>query len=133
MSDPVAAAQTLCRLHAEGVRVSIDDFGVGQTSLSYLVTLPVHEVKIDKIFVMPMLADPRKEAIVRSVIELGHSLGCSVTAEGVEQHAVVTRLRDLGCDTAQGYHLSRPVPVAQVHAAVTASMAALTAPARLSA
>ena len=94
----------------------------------------MHEVKIDKIFVMPMLADPRKEAIVRSVIELGHSLGCSVTAEGVEQQC---RRRPgcatSACDTAQGYHLSRPVPVAQVHAAVTASMAALTAPARLSA
>ncbi len=133
MSDPVAAAHTLSRLHSAGVGVSIDDFGAGQTSLSYLVTLPVSEVKIDKIFVMSMLAEPRKEAIVRSVIELGHSLGFVVTAEGVENRAVVDRLRQLACDTAQGYHLSRPVPIAQVAAAVQRSTAALAVPARLSA
>ncbi len=133
MSDPVAAAETLHRLHDAGVRISIDDFGAGQTSLSYLVTLPVSELKIDKTFVLPMLADARNEAIVRSVIELGHSLGCAVTAEGVEDQATLEALRALSCDTAQGYHLARPVPISQLAVAIDCSAVALAAPARLSA
>jgi diguanylate cyclase (GGDEF)-like protein len=133
MSDPVAAAETLQRLHAAGVRISIDDFGAGQTSLSYLVTLPVSELKIDKTFVLPMLVDARNEAIVRSVIELGHSLGCAVTAEGVEDQATLEALRVLSCDTAQGFHLARPVPISQVAAAIDCSAVTLTASARLSA
>ena len=66
------------------MRISIDDFGAGHTSLGYLATLPICELKIDKAFVLPMLTDERNTAIVRSVIELGHSLGFTVTAEGVE-------------------------------------------------
>ncbi len=108
MSDPVAAAETLRRLHAAGVRISIDDFGAGQTSLSYLVTLPVSELKIDKTFVLPMLADGRNEAIVRSVIELGHSLGCAVTAEGVEDQATLEALR--GCPATRHRAITSHVP-----------------------
>jgi EAL domain-containing protein (putative c-di-GMP-specific phosphodiesterase class I) len=125
MSDPVAAAHTLARLHAAGTRVSIDDFGAGQTSLGYLATLPVSELKIDKTFVMSMLDDARKDAIVRSVIELGHSLGCTVTAEGVEDAATLARLRALNCDTAQGYHLARPAPLPDVGAATARAISAL--------
>jgi diguanylate cyclase (GGDEF)-like protein len=106
--DPERAALSLGRLAAAGVRVSIDDFGAGQTSLGYLAALPVHELKIDRAFVMAMDSDPRNAAIVRSVIELGHNLGFSVTAEGVETAAVLADLQAADCDSVQGYFLARP-------------------------
>ena len=106
--DPERAAQSLGRLAAAGVRVSIDDFGAGQTSLGYLAALPVHELKIDRAFVMAMDSDPRNAAIVRSVIELGHNLGFAVTAEGVETAEVLADLHAAECDSVQGYYLARP-------------------------
>ncbi|MEO8518801.1 MAG: bifunctional diguanylate cyclase/phosphodiesterase [Dermatophilaceae bacterium] len=112
--DPPRAARTLIRLHEAGIRTSIDDFGAGQTSLGYLAMLPVSELKIDKFFVISMLADRRNAAIVRSVIDLGHSLGFSVTAEGVETVGALEHLTDLHCDTAQGFLMARPVPVAEL-------------------
>jgi diguanylate cyclase len=127
MVDPAAAARTLARLHASGVRISIDDFGAGQTSLGYLATLPISELKIDKTFVMPMLAEPRKAAIVRSVIELGHSLGFTVTAEGVETRAILRRLRREGCDIVQGYLLARPVPKERLAEAMAGALQVLDA------
>lgn len=114
MADPPRAARTLTRLHETGVRISIDDFGAGQTSLGYLATLPINELKIDKAFVLSMLVDERNAAIVRSVIELGHSLGLHVTAEGVETDAIMERLREFRCDTAQGYLFSQPIPQQEV-------------------
>jgi diguanylate cyclase (GGDEF)-like protein len=114
MVDPPRAARTLIRLHEAGIRISIDDFGAGQTSLSYLATLPISELKIDKSFVMSMLTDERNAAIVRSVVDLGHSLGFSVTAEGVETTTALEHLRDIRCDTAQGYVLSGPGSLADV-------------------
>jgi diguanylate cyclase (GGDEF)-like protein len=106
--DPERAAATLTRLAAAGVRVSVDDFGAGQTSLGYLATLPVHELKIDRAFVMAMDREPRNAAIVRSVIDLGHNLGFSVTAEGVETAEVLADLHAADCDSVQGYFLARP-------------------------
>ena len=109
LADPERAARTLCTLSERGVRISIDDFGAGQTSLGYLARLPVSELKIDKAFVLAMSDDPRNAAIVRSVIELGHSLGFTVTAEGVETAASLQDLVDAECDLVQGYLLARPM------------------------
>lgn len=114
IADPRRAAATLSRLHEAGITLSIDDFGAGQTSLGYLATLPVSELKIDKDFVIAFDADVRNAAIVQSVIELGHSLGFTVTAEGVETEIVLDRLRAAHCDLVQGYLLARPMPADQV-------------------
>jgi diguanylate cyclase len=125
MSDPAAAARSLERLHAAGARIAIDDFGAGQTSLGYLAGLPVSELKVDKSFVLPMLEEPRKLAIVRSVVELGHSLGCTVTAEGVETEEILDRLDSMRCDLAQGYLLARPVPLDRLADALAGAAAVL--------
>src|SRR6266542_657537 len=127
LADPPRAVSTLNRLHAAGVRISIDDFGAGQTSLGHLALLPISELKIDKAFVMSMLADERIAAIVRSVIELGHSLGFTVTAEGVETTQALERLTALNCDTVQGYLLARPVAAADVPRCSSDALAVLEA------
>lgn len=121
LADPERAARTLVRLHEAGMRISIDDFGAGQTSLSYLVRLPISELKIDKAFVLAMLSDQRNAAIVRSVIDLGHSLNFSVTAEGVETIEALETLTRYGCDTVQGYLLARPVPASSLAESVRAA------------
>jgi diguanylate cyclase (GGDEF)-like protein len=110
MDDPARAEQTLNRLAERGYKLSIDDFGTGYSSLAYLQRLPVNELKIDKSFVMAMERAEGDQKIVRSTIDLAHNLGLSVVAEGVENEATLTRLAELGCDEAQGYHLSRPLP-----------------------
>ena len=112
MTDPLRAAAALRELAVAGVRLSIDDFGVGQTSLGYLSTLPVYERKIDRSFVTDMLDDAGHAAIVRAVIELGHNLGLRVVAEGVETTDVLDDLARSGCDVAQGYLFAHPMPVA---------------------
>jgi diguanylate cyclase len=109
-SDVVTAVRTVEELAAHGIDVAVDDFGIGYTSLSQLRTLPVAEVKIDRTFVTDLDRDPQSQAVVRSVIELAHGLGCSVTAEGVETPDVRAWLSAEGCDCAQGYLFSRPVP-----------------------
>ena len=114
ISDPERAGAALAELDAAGVRVSIDDFGQGQTSLGYLSNLPVHELKIDKSFVFDMLTNPAHAAIVRSIVDLGHNLQLRVVAEGVETDAVLGGLRKAGCDVAQGYLLARPMPLAKL-------------------
>ena len=98
LTDPPRAAATLRRLHDAGFDISIDDFGAGQTSLGYLAMLPISELKIDKSFVLSMMGNQRDAAIVHSVIELGHSLGLSVTAEGVETTSILDRLRAYTCE-----------------------------------
>jgi diguanylate cyclase len=113
MGDVTRTRTALDQLHRLGVKLSIDDFGTGYSSLSYLKQLPVDEVKIDKSFVLTLVEDPKDEAIVRSVIELGHNLGMRVVAEGVETQAAWSLLQRLGCDTAQGYLVSRPVADAE--------------------
>jgi EAL domain-containing protein (putative c-di-GMP-specific phosphodiesterase class I) len=112
MIDPVRARQMLEQLSALGVRISIDDFGAGYTSLGQLTTLPVNELKIDRSFVMTMTEDPGNVMVVQSVIDLGHNLGLTLVAEGVETELSLTVLAGLGCDVAQGYHICRPLPAA---------------------
>ena len=108
LTDPGRAARALQQLAEAGVRIAIDDFGAGQTSLGYLATLPVHELKIDRAFVQHMDSEPRSAAIVRSIVELGHNLGFEVVAEGVETSDVMVLLAEAGCDLVQGYFLARP-------------------------
>ncbi len=112
MDDPQRALQTLQRLHDMGLRLSIDDFGTGYSSLAYLKKLPLHELKIDRSFVMAMERDVADLKIVRSTIDLAHNLGLSVVAEGVETAQVWALLNRLGCDEAQGYYIARPMPEA---------------------
>jgi diguanylate cyclase (GGDEF)-like protein len=111
--DAPRARATINELHEIGVSLSIDDFGTGYSSLSYLRRLPVSELKIDQSFVANVLLDEQDEVIVRSTIDLGHNLGLVVVAEGVENNEVLERLRALGCDTAQGYCVSRPLAPGQ--------------------
>jgi diguanylate cyclase (GGDEF)-like protein len=114
MTDPAGAAGILAKLAAAGVNISLDDFGRGQTSLGYLSALPVHEMKIDKSFVLDMLQNPAHAAIVRSIIDLGHNLGLRVVGEGVETDDVLTALREAGCDVAQGFLFALPKPVGEL-------------------
>jgi len=112
MADPAQAQAVLTRLSALGVRVAIDDFGTGYSSLAYLKQLPVDAVKIDQSFVRSMDGTATKDtAIVRSIVELGHNLGLAVVAEGVEEAGALAQVRALGGDVAQGYYVSRPLPL----------------------
>jgi diguanylate cyclase (GGDEF)-like protein len=109
MTEPVRAVKLLKDLSGLGIKISIDDFGAGYTSLGQLKDLPVSELKIDRSFVTDMTEDPRNSMIVRSVVELGHNLGLSIVAEGVENAHVLALLGEIGCDVAQGYYHSRPL------------------------
>jgi EAL domain-containing protein (putative c-di-GMP-specific phosphodiesterase class I) len=109
MADPERALEVLQRLRGMGVRIAIDDFGTGYSSLAYLKRLPVHELKIDRSFVHDVSTSLGDRAIVRSIIELAHNLGLKVVAEGVENEATLRLLGSLGCDIAQGFHLSSPL------------------------
>ncbi|HKT27609.1 putative bifunctional diguanylate cyclase/phosphodiesterase [Dyella sp.] len=104
-----SASRVLQQLAARGFHIAIDDFGVGQSSLSYLHTLPVDELKIDQSFIKPLIDDPNDRIIVRSIVELSHELGYQVTAEGVEDEATLDYLASIGCDHAQGYFVARPM------------------------
>ncbi|HMK12983.1 MAG TPA: EAL domain-containing protein [Acidimicrobiales bacterium] len=106
MSDPRTALEAMDRVTALGVRTSVDDFGTGYSSMSHLRRLPIDEIKIDQSFVTEMTRNESDRAIVRSIIDLGHSLGLDVVAEGVEDSATLAALVDMGCDRAQGYVLS---------------------------
>jgi predicted signal transduction protein with EAL and GGDEF domain len=112
MEDPGSAQSTLRKLRELGVATSIDDYGTGYSSLAYIKQLPVNELKIDRAFVAGMEADRRNAAIVRSTIELGHNLGLTVVAEGVETDHELAELRRYGCDSAQGFYFARPMPAA---------------------
>jgi len=115
MADPILAARVLGELERLGVRLSIDDFGTGYSSLAYLKNLPVNEIKIDRAFVDSMIEEPSDAMIVRSTVDLGHNLGLDVVAEGIEDEATWVALRDLGCDFAQGFFMSKPVPAEDVY------------------
>jgi diguanylate cyclase (GGDEF)-like protein len=114
MGDPRRATEVLEQLRALGVRLSLDDFGTGHSSLSYLKSLPLDEVKIDRSFVTGMAVDASDAAIVRSTIDLARHLGLDVVAEGVETEEVFEVLVSLDCDVAQGFLLSRPLPADQL-------------------
>ncbi|MGH2457784.1 MAG: EAL domain-containing protein, partial [Chloroflexota bacterium] len=113
MADPARALETLTSLSRAGVRISIDDYGTGYSSLAYLKRLPVDEIKIDRSFVSQMVNDDNDAAIVRSTVGLGHDLGLTVVAEGVETRTTWDLLASLGCDVAQGYYLSPPLPASK--------------------
>ena len=116
MADPVRALTILNALNEMGIVLSIDDFGTGYSSLAYIKRLPVNELKIDKSFVMGMGVGENDAVIVRSTIDLAHNLGFKVVAEGVEDEATYNMLAKLGCDVAQGYYISRPLPPGDVEA-----------------
>lgn len=109
MADPQRALPILRELHALGIELAVDDFGTGYSSLAYLRQLPVDQVKIDKSFVFGMGTNLGDLAVVRSIVELGHSLGLTVVAEGVEEDIARDQLEAMGCDVAQGYLISRPL------------------------
>jgi diguanylate cyclase (GGDEF)-like protein/PAS domain S-box-containing protein len=112
MADPAHALAIMSMLQSMGVRLSVDDFGTGYSSLTHLRELPIDEIKIDKSFVMGMMTSDADAAIVRTVIDLAHNLGKQVCAEGVEDAETMACLEEMGCDLAQGYFISRPVPAA---------------------
>ena len=109
MTEPERALEVLARLSSMGLRIAIDDFGTGYSSLSYLKKLPVNTIKVDKSFVIGMGRDENDAAIVRTSIDLAHNLKLEVVAEGVENEETLKRLTELGCDTAQGHYISRPL------------------------
>jgi diguanylate cyclase (GGDEF)-like protein len=125
MVDPQNSERVLRSLQSIGVKLSIDDYGTGFSSLSRLKDLPFHELKIDKSFVKEMIRDKSDEAIVRSTIELTRYLGRTVTAEGVEDQATLQRLESLGCDAVQGFFLAKPLPATQCEAWLIAATAPL--------
>jgi diguanylate cyclase (GGDEF)-like protein len=115
MVNPDAAAAILTRLAEQGIRLSIDDFGTGYSSMSYLKKLPVSELKIDRSFVMDLPQNEDNAVLIQSAVDLGHNLGLNVVAEGVEDEVTLQRLREMGCDLAQGYHISRPASAEALH------------------
>jgi len=114
MADATHTLQILNRLFALGVHIAIDDYGTGYASLSYLKYLPADELKIDRSFVQHLTTDAADQAIVRSTVNMAHSMGMQVVAEGVEDQATWDLLVSLKCDIAQGYYLSRPIPAQDI-------------------
>jgi diguanylate cyclase (GGDEF)-like protein len=116
MHDPEHAVRLVKAMHARGLRIAIDDFGTGYSSLSYLTRFPVSALKIDRSFVADVLDDAADAAIVRAIVDMAHTLGFLVVAEGVENDGQAAFLRGLGCEQAQGYLFARPMPAAQLGA-----------------
>lgn len=114
MADPLNSRNILERLHKMGLHLSIDDFGIGYSSHGYLQGLPFDEIKVDKSFVINMRSDKGRSLIVRPIIELGHSLGHKITAEGVEDQETLDKLTSLKCDFAQGFFIGRPVTSTEI-------------------
>ncbi len=114
IDNPTAALENIERFAANGIRIAIDDYGAGLSSLAYLKQLPAHELKIDKLFVQTLTNSERDAFLVRSTIELAHGLGMEVTAEGVETPAAFALLAGMNCDLAQGYLVSRPASLEEL-------------------
>ena len=100
----------MCLVRERGVKISIDDFGTGFSSLAYFKHIPADELKIDQSFIRNMLNDETDRKIVKLIIDIAHAFGLSVLAEGVEDKATVQALRDMGCDYAQGFYFSKAIP-----------------------
>jgi EAL domain-containing protein (putative c-di-GMP-specific phosphodiesterase class I) len=111
MHQPENALEIIQRLHSMGYKFSMDDFGTGYSSLAYLKKMPLMEIKIDKSFVMDIINSENDAAIVKATISLGHNLGLQVTAEGVENEEILSRLHEYGCDIAQGFYFTKPLSV----------------------
>ena len=109
MANPGRSAQVMAQLSEFGVLICIDDFGTGHSSLSYLTTLPAHQLKIDRSFIGVMETEASAETIVRAILDLAQALGLSVGAEGVETATAAERLRRMGCPIGQGYLYRRPL------------------------
>ena len=124
MDDPGIGLRLLQRLRDLGLRISIDDFGAGYSSFAYLRNFPATQLKIDRSFVSDMRSDPRSVKLVRSIIDLGHHLGLEVVAEGVEDATTLALLRGLDCDRAQGWHIRKPAPAADLIASLEGTPAA---------
>ncbi|MEX2366256.1 MAG: EAL domain-containing protein, partial [Pseudohongiellaceae bacterium] len=114
MQDPETALETLVKLRELGVILSVDDFGTGYSSLSHLRTLPVQELKIDKSFVLKLDTEPQDQLIVKSTIDMAHGLGLKIVAEGIENNETWHILKNWGCETGQGFYMSRPVGAADL-------------------
>lgn len=130
MTDVAASISTMEALSRLGVRIAIDDFGAGYSSLSYLKQFPINDLKIDQSFMRDLLSGAEDRAIVRGIIALGHSLQLNVIAEGVESAGQVDFLAQAGCDEMQGYHASRPLAADQL-AGFLQARSGSAAPARL--
>jgi EAL domain-containing protein (putative c-di-GMP-specific phosphodiesterase class I) len=122
MLDPQHATRVMRSLSNAGIRIAIDDFGTGYSSLSYLTRFPVAALKIDRSFVASVLSDEADAAIVRTIIDMAHTLGAIVIAEGVETAEQAALLRRLGCEQAQGYYFARPMPEAELKALLGAKI-----------
>ncbi|AGZ42353.1 putative bifunctional diguanylate cyclase/phosphodiesterase [Actinoplanes friuliensis] len=127
MADPDRAVRALHEVREHGISVSVDDFGTGFSSLSQLRRVPADELKVDRTFVRDLTAGTPDAVMVRSAIELGHNLGLSVVAEGVEDEEALLRLREMNCEYAQGYVLSHPVPADKLRDACDRAQAVVTA------
>ena len=120
MTDAEQSLDVLERLHGQGIELSVDDYGTGFSSLAYLRDLPVHELKLDRAF-LAAADDDRAVAIIRSTVDLAHSLNMRIVAEGVETDANLALIAELGCDAAQGYLLGRPAPASALFSATPAA------------
>jgi EAL domain-containing protein (putative c-di-GMP-specific phosphodiesterase class I) len=114
MANPKQAAEILASMKQMGLLITVDDFGTGYSSLAHLHKLPIDAIKIDKSFVMKMATETQDAVIVRSMIHLAHNLNLKVVAEGVENRQTMDMLRTMGCDMAQGYHISHPRPAEEL-------------------
>lgn len=119
MGDRDRARSILTRLRSQGVQIAVDDFGTGYSSLSYLRDLPIDELKLDQSFVFPIVDDPRAASLVASTVSLAHGLNLRMVAEGVESRAVYDQLTGYGCDRAQGFYMSRPLPAEELDLWIT--------------
>jgi diguanylate cyclase (GGDEF)-like protein len=128
MTDRDLGLTVLQALDAMGVSLSIDDFGTGYSSMSYLKTLPIKELKIDRSFVMGMAKDTGSAVIVRSAVDLGHNLGMTVVAEGVQDATARRVLADMGCDLVQGYEICRPIPARELELWMETHLVATSSP-----
>jgi EAL domain-containing protein (putative c-di-GMP-specific phosphodiesterase class I) len=127
MQDPARALDVIARISELGISFSLDDFGTGYSSLAQLRQLPVRALKIDRSFIANMTDSEEDANIVRSTIQLGHSLKLRVIAEGIETPEHLEELTDFGCDVAQGFHLSRPIPPDQIVAWIRTNEATTSA------